>query len=420
MADDIILPLEEFSESGWTDYGANYFSDRISRLSDGSVGTTGFKCKVYYRNIGSNDLFSATNFGNMTIYRAIDGIRSAQSSVTLNFIEGISFDELYFCVFYEDPITSITAPCFIKQIDNTAYSSGGTIQINNFKLSFLNPSRVLPVKFPELDPFSQLGNVNGRFKGGGLFLFGVPVGIISEQFTGGGFFNFVEDAHITDGSYTGGGFANFDIRANSIKASYTGGGEFNFIENLLYATGEFTGDGLFNFDYRAADLTINDVTYTGDGFFNATENVLYFTTNGQMTGDGRMSFDYAISLADASFTGDGLYNFDARITRLPNLKNNSFTGGGSFDFNQLIQINIQEQVFTGGGSFVSDQYLDAGTRQGDFTGGGFMDFTPVKLLGSQAFTGDGQFSFAIGSGQERITESGETRILEDGTIRIIE
>lgn len=376
MADEIILAQEQFSDSGWTDYGANYFLNRISTISNGSTATTGFSCKFYYRNSGSNDLFSASNLVNMTLFKSVDGVRSAQSSIDLSFLSGLSFDELYFVVFYNDPVISITAPCFIKKVDNTAYVDGGLISINNFKIGFVNPDPTAPFEFPELDPFA-VGNVQGRFVGGGSFLFGVPVGIISVQYTGGGSFNFIEDINIVNGVFTGGGFADFDIATTAIKARYTGGGFLNFDKTVRIAQGDLTGGGLFNFNTQG--FIGVDVLYTGGGSFNSDQTLLIFNADGTFTGDGRMDFDYAIAISDAQFTGSGLYNFDANITRLPNLGFNTFTGSGSFTVNviQQIQLNIGPM------------------------------------------TGSGTLSFVLADPSKRITESGETRILEDGTIRIV-
>lgn len=201
---DIILPLEEFSSSGWTDYGANYFLDRISTLADGSVSQTGFRCGFFYRNTGSNQLFTASDETTISLLQSFDGVRSASSSFSLNFLASLNFDELYFVVFYDDPILLIEAPVFIKQVANVAYSSGSQITINNFQVSFLGADPTAPFEFQEIDPFA-LANISVNYTGNGSFDAGLPIQTMKVNYTGNGSISFNAKTLIANGTFTGNG-----------------------------------------------------------------------------------------------------------------------------------------------------------------------------------------------------------------------
>jgi len=205
MEDEIILPQIEFSISGWTNYGANYFLNKISLKSDNSISKE-FTIRIYHRTLASNDLLIASDSKSIFIEESIEGIRKSNSSVTLNFENNLVFDELYLVVFFLDQVSAINSPYFIKKIDNSAYISSGSITIDDFEISFLDPSTSDPFDFTELAPGSQ----------------------IDFSMTGGGLMNLTTGGQDIDFSMTGGGLMSFDTGGQDIDFSMTGGGLMSF------------------------------------------------------------------------------------------------------------------------------------------------------------------------------------------------
>jgi len=113
--------------------GKNYILNRLTK--DASNNDTG---EFLIKMLGSDSSVSVTNLFEISssaivaLGLASGGARSSTGTDTLTFNTSDTVTNIYLCVFVIDPLVTTGTdvfPCYIKEIDFSAYSSFGTIDI---------------------------------------------------------------------------------------------------------------------------------------------------------------------------------------------------------------------------------------------------------------------------------------------------